>query len=178
MTYYRRRCQWPLQLKHYRACAWSMSKRCARAWVKSISVPPLLLHIITFEARSVTFRGLLFLQFNATTFEIRSAVNHVTIIRVKKKKSDNDLRMCKIFSSGNGGKQERQCTLLPWQAISVSFSWVCVCKLWCPASKAPAPYYIIICVMSGCTIYDLIKDTSFMKNITYLLHGAESFLSS
>lgn len=50
-----------------------------------MSVATLLVKIITFEARSVSFAGRLFLQFNATTFEVRSAVNHVTIIHVRRK---------------------------------------------------------------------------------------------
>ena len=53
--------------------------------------PSLFLHhktslftkILRFEARSINFDGLLFLQFNATMFEIRSAVNYVIIIHVR-----------------------------------------------------------------------------------------------
>ena len=38
------------------------------------------------------------------------------------------------------------------KAITITF-WVCVCSLCYPALSGHAPYYIVICVLSGFTIF-------------------------
>jgi len=48
---------------------------------------------------------------------------------------------------------------------------MCVCSLWYPACQAHAPYYIVICVLCGSTMffYILINGTTFGKN-----HGTQN----
>jgi hypothetical protein len=58
-------------------------------------------------------------------------------------------------------EQDRQCSiearsrnqLLPWKSNKYYILWVCVCSLSYPAYTAHAPYYIVICGLSGCTVF-------------------------
>ena len=43
--------------------------------------------------------------------------------------------------------------LLLWKSSMYYLFWVCVCSLSYPACNAHAPYYIVICGVSGCTIF-------------------------
>jgi hypothetical protein len=60
---------------------------------------------------------------------------------------------------------------------------VCVCNLNYPAYKANPPYYIVICGLSGCTIFFLhyhIKDKMFGKkflNIKFVFSFINTFFS-
>jgi hypothetical protein len=43
--------------------------------------------------------------------------------------------------------------LLRWKSNKYCVFWVCACSLGYPASKAHAPYYIVICSLSGYTTF-------------------------
>ena len=42
---------------------------------------------------------------------------------------------------------------LMWKSSKCHIFWVCVCTRSCPAYKAHAPYYIVICSPSCCTMF-------------------------
>ena len=50
-------------------------------------------------------------------------------------------------------KLRRIRVLLPWKSNKYHIFWVCVCSPIYPSCKAHAPYYIVICGLSGCTIF-------------------------
>jgi hypothetical protein len=58
--------------------------------------------------------------------------------------------------------------LLQWKSNKYYIFWVCVCSLSYAACKAHAPYYIVICGLSGCTVFFphyLINGTIFGKRL-------------
>ena len=61
--------------------------------------------------------------------------------------------------------------LLPWKSNSHYIFWVCVFSFTYPTCKAHAPYYMVVCDLSGCTNFffspNLINGTIFWENISW-----------
>jgi len=47
--------------------------------------------------------------------------------------------------------------LLQWKSINYYVSSSCVYKLVYPVCKAHAPYYVVICGLSGCTVFSTLS---------------------
>ena len=87
--------------------------------------------------------------------------------------------LCSIRTNyGSIGMQDRQYAykrnnearslnfFLPWKTNKYYILWVCVCSLSYPLSTAHASYYIVICGLSGSTIFFHInKGHDFRKNL-------------
>ena len=47
--------------------------------------------------------------------------------------------------------------LLQWKSNTYYILWVCVCSLSYPAFNSLAPYYTVICGLSGCTVFSTLS---------------------
>jgi hypothetical protein len=63
------------------------------------------------------------------------------------KSRESHYRYNVIFTRASSG------IFLPWKGNKYHVFWVCVCSLSYPACKTDALYYIVICDLSGCTIF-------------------------